>query len=49
MFKRITLALVSAIVLYSVTGTAAHCPMDVRYIDNNMSKVQISAAEMKVV
>ena len=49
MSKRMTLALGSAIVLYSVTATAAHCPMDVRYIDNNMSEVQISAAEMKVV
>ena len=50
MIKRTTTALLAcAIFFYSMTASAAHCPMDRKYIDDNMMKNKITPAEMKVV
>ena len=49
MIKRTTLAVACAIVLFSLPVSAAHCPTDLKYIDDNMMKNKITMAEMKVV
>ena len=49
MIKPTTTALLAcAIFFYSMTASAAHCPMDRKYIDDNMMKNKITPAEMKV-